>query len=166
MGQPIEGLIDRRRKVDGRTREARATRAAPRNEVVRSDDIRPDSRPDAVREPEARATPEGAVRSTRPGAERPDRVRPGATRDDDRPDTVREAEARAAEIEDELGDYISTNELDLPSDLSPPGWVYELKADSVAGQENRHHMLGLLRTGVATLISCPLAGTVRLSSRA
>jgi hypothetical protein len=107
MSMPIEGLKPEAPKIDGRSREARAMRAATRD----------------------------------------DDTRPGNVRDDGERDTIREAEERAAQIEDELGSSISTNELDIPANLAPPGWVYELKCDSVAGQENRHHMLGLLRTG-------------------
>jgi hypothetical protein len=70
-------------------------------------------------------------------------------RPDIRPDSVREAEIRAREIMESLdgdgGAY--GNELDIPPSLAPDGWTYELKATSIAGMENRHHMLERLRQG-------------------
>lgn len=69
-------------------------------------------------------------------------------RDEARIDSVRAAEIRAQEIIDSLdGAETAGNELDIPANLAPDGWEYQLKAETIAGQENRHHMLGLLRTG-------------------
>jgi len=103
MNQPIEGLREEQAKIDGRSREARAMRSSPREEV-------------------------------REGGER---------------DSIREAELRAQEIMDNLegegGAFGS--ELDIPANLAPPGWEYQLRRVSVAGMEDRHHQLGLLRSG-------------------
>ena len=75
-------------------------------------------------------------------------LRGDAERQDTRPDSVREAELRAQEIMESLeGSGALGGELDIPANLAPPGWVYELKAESIAGMENRHHMLGRYRTG-------------------
>ena len=107
MNQPIEGLREEP-KIDGRTREARAQRAA-----LRSDGIRPEAHAET------------------------------------RPDSVRAAELRAQVILDSLegSGGAGGNELDIPANLAPEGWEYELKRVSVAGQEDRHHQLGLLRVG-------------------
>lgn len=79
----------------------------------------------------------------RPDGERAD------SRNDTRPDSVREAELRAREIEESLegSGGLGGNELDIPRHIIPDGWEYELKSMSIAGQENRHHMLSLLRAG-------------------
>jgi hypothetical protein len=75
-------------------------------------------------------------------------MRPDEMRAESRPDSVREAELRAQEILDSLdGSETGTNELNIPANLAPPGWRYQLRAETVAGMENRHHMLGLYRTG-------------------
>jgi hypothetical protein len=70
-------------------------------------------------------------------------------RSETRPDSVRAAELRAQEIEDNLEGTggLSGNELDLPANLAPEGWEYQLKAETVAGMDNRHHMLGMYRMG-------------------
>ena len=69
-------------------------------------------------------------------------------RSDVRPDSVRAAEIRAQEILDSLdGSDNFGNELDIPANLAPEGWEYELKRVEVAGKEDRHHQLGLLRMG-------------------
>lgn len=85
-----------------------------------------------------------AIRPSDPRSEQP-------IRDDLRSDSVRAAELRAREIEESLegSGGSGSNELDLPANLAPDGWTYELKAMSIAGQENRHHMLGRLREGWA-----------------
>jgi hypothetical protein len=65
-----------------------------------------------------------------------------------RPDSVRAAELRAQEILDALdGDVGGANELDIPVSLAPTGWEYQLKAASIAGMENRHHLLAMKRSG-------------------
>ena len=75
-------------------------------------------------------------------------MRPDEIRAESRPDSVREAELRAQEILDNLdGSEMGTNELDIPANLAPPGWRYQLRSETVGGLENRHHMLGLYRTG-------------------
>lgn len=85
-----------------------------------------------------------AIRSTDPRSE-------DSIRDDDdiRQKSIRAAELRAREIEESLegSGGSGSNELDLPANLAPDGWTYELKAMSIVGQENRHHMLGRLREG-------------------
>jgi len=69
-------------------------------------------------------------------------------RSDVRSDSVRAAEIRAQEILDSLdGADNFGNELDIPADLAPEGWAYELKRVEVAGKEDRHHQLGLQRMG-------------------
>lgn len=69
-------------------------------------------------------------------------------RQDVRSDSVRAAELRAQEIMDSLdGSSAAGGELDIPANLAPDGWEYELKRVAVAGQEDRHHQLGLLRMG-------------------
>ena len=106
MSLPIEGMRDETR-VDGRTKEARATRTG-----LRSDAERPDMRADM------------------------------------RPDSVREAETYAQQILENLdGSEDTGGETNLSASLAPEGWIYELKAESVVGMENRHHMLGLYRKG-------------------
>ena len=65
-----------------------------------------------------------------------------------RPDSVRAAELRAREILDALdGDVGGASELDIPATLAPAGWEYQLKAASIAGMENRHHLLAMKRAG-------------------
>src|SRR5260370_42679853 len=39
------------------------------------------------------------------------------------------------------------DELHIPPDLAPEGWEYQLKREYSAEKEDRHHQLGLLRTG-------------------
>lgn len=76
-------------------------------------------------------------------------VRADPNRPDTRPDSVRRAEERAAEIMENLnGDegYFG-DELHISPDLAPDGWEYQLKRVTVADKEDRHHQLGLLRTG-------------------
>jgi hypothetical protein len=69
-------------------------------------------------------------------------------RPDMRPDSIREAELRAQEIFDETdGSEGLGTELNLPANLAPEGWEYQLRANTVLGKENRHHMLNLLRNG-------------------
>ena len=65
-----------------------------------------------------------------------------------RMDSIRAAEIRAQEIMEALdGDIGTGNELDLMGIKAPPGWEYNLKAVSVVGMENRHHLLSMKRTG-------------------
>jgi len=84
-----------------------------------------------------------AARGIGPEGEEHEPIRPST-----RPDSVRAAEQRAQEIMDSLeGDVGPTSELDIPANLAPEGWEYQLKAVSVVGQENRHHLLAMKRVG-------------------
>lgn len=67
-------------------------------------------------------------------------------RRDTRPDSVREAELRAREIE-ASGTLSYGNELDIPANLAPPGWEYQLKAEEIALKPNSHHITALQRNG-------------------
>lgn len=78
-------------------------------------------------------------------AEEPHAVHSGQR--DMRPDSVREAEELAAQLMESGVLNQFGNELDIPADLAPEGWEYQLKATEIAGKDNTHHMLGLQRNG-------------------
>lgn len=63
-------------------------------------------------------------------------------------ESAAEAEAYARRVIDQVGESPSfAGKFDIPRDLWPDGWTYEWKRVSVAGKDDEHHMMEMLRAG-------------------
>lgn len=70
------------------------------------------------------------------------------TRPDVRANSIREAEERAQEIMDSLGDSaFQIDEFYIDANVIPAGWTYQWRRQTVAGKEDPHYMVGLMRSG-------------------